>query len=231
MTQYSYSSILVLISGIKLQIVWINYACNAENLIGARRRTFYSTIKSPQNLAKNASRFHLPKDAPTVASKTASPIATSTTTTPETATSARKVSSPFIPPQIHSLFIATTAFGGIAGTLQPTAEDSTNRATREVIPDSIADIPDSFLQDTFSCQSCSRSYRIIKLELALYRKMNVPLPRRCGNCRRLERFEREPGFGHLYPRTCELCAESVLSIYADPLEKVLCEKCYLRTIL
>ncbi len=51
------------------------------------------------------------------------------------------------------------------------------------LPDRIGDVQDDVLQQIISCESCDRTYRIIGTELAFYRKLKLPLPRHCMECR------------------------------------------------
>jgi hypothetical protein len=59
----------------------------------------------------------------------------------------------------------------------------------EDIPDSIADVEDSILNEVLGCVECSRNYRIVRSELEFYRRMNIPIPRRCFYCRHKARME------------------------------------------
>ena len=69
------------------------------------------------------------------------------------------------------------------------------------IPDKIQDIPDSYLNEIFSCINCSKNYNITKNELLFYRKENVPFPRECPSCRYKRRFDLRPK-RDLWHRTC-----------------------------
>ncbi|MEK7128078.1 MAG: hypothetical protein AAB933_00750, partial [Patescibacteria group bacterium] len=90
--------------------------------------------------------------------------------------------------------------------------------------------------------------KIIPDELNFYRKMNLPLPRLCPNCRTFERLKQRTGI-ELYKRSCqcdgensknnlyrntishahgsEPCSVSFETSYSpDRPEIVYCEKCY-----
>jgi len=91
------------------------------------------------------------------------------------------------------------------------------------LPDSITDVPDSITNEIIQCKNainfdasgrspdfekrtsgCTRCFKIIPDELAFYRRMNLPLPRLCPNCRHYERLtQRNPL--KLWHRTCQ-CA-------------------------
>jgi len=70
----------------------------------------------------------------------------------------------------------------------------------EDLPDSITDVPDSFTHEIIQCQhegkcthQCTTAFKIIPQELEFYRRMKLPLPRLCPNCRHYERLsQRNP---------------------------------------
>lgn len=102
----------------------------------------------------------------------------------------------------------------------------------EMIPDALPP-DDSIAQETLGCEhkgecdhDCSVAFRVIPAELAFYRKLNLPLPRLCSNCRHFEliRF-RNPI--HIYDRTCAKCSTNIQTSYApDRPEIIYCESCY-----
>lgn len=96
------------------------------------------------------------------------------------------------------------------------------------IPDKITDIPDSYLKEIFTCIECSKNYNISQNELLFYQKENIPLPRKCPNCRYKRRFDMRPA-RKLWHRVCmkEGCKNEFETCYApDRPEKVYCESCY-----
>ena len=54
--------------------------------------------------------------------------------------------------------------------------------------DHIQDFDDQILKEIIACISCGRAYRIIPMELEFYRRIPLPLPRFCPDCRFRERF-------------------------------------------
>lgn len=63
------------------------------------------------------------------------------------------------------------------------------------LPDLISEITDAVLEDVIECShkstctdQCSHAFRIIPQELEFYRKMSLPLPRLCPNCRHYARL-------------------------------------------
>ena len=107
----------------------------------------------------------------------------------------------------------------------------------ENIPDGIDEIGDSILDEILACIDCQRNYKIVPNELVLYKKMKIPIPRRCFYCRHDARLKRRNPF-KLWHRTCmcdkqnhfhrgEKCKVEFETSYApDRPEIVYCEKCY-----
>ena len=60
----------------------------------------------------------------------------------------------------------------------------------EDISDSINEVEDSILEEVLSCIDCKRNYKIASNEFIFYKKMKVPIPRRCFYCRHATRFKR-----------------------------------------
>jgi hypothetical protein len=123
------------------------------------------------------------------------------------------------------------------------------------LPDHIKEAEDAIVNEVIECvhneacnEQCTQAFRIIPEELAFYRKMNLPLPRLCPNCRHYERLaQRNPlKFWH---RKCQCagtksengaykntvahqhgaghCSNEFETSYApDRKEIVYCESCY-----
>ena len=118
----------------------------------------------------------------------------------------------------------------------------------ENIPDNITDISDSYIQEVFECNhkevcahGCSGAFKVIKSELEFYKKMKVPFPRECPNCRLYHRFEYRNSYktfhrscmcvenGHDHEGKCKNEFETPYS--PDRLENVYCESCYQKEII
>ena len=110
----------------------------------------------------------------------------------------------------------------------------------EDIPDSIKDIPDTdILNKVIECahkgacnQQCTEAFKIIPEELSFYRRMNLPIPRLCPNCRHYERLsQRNPM--KLWHRKCmkEGCTNEFETSYSpERPEIVYCERCYQKEV-
>ncbi|MES2930943.1 MAG: hypothetical protein V4665_04135 [Patescibacteria group bacterium] len=99
------------------------------------------------------------------------------------------------------------------------------------LPDHLDDINESILEDVISCGKCERAYRIIALELQFYKKLGIPLPRLCQDCRFVERFKlvNPP---ELWSRTCDRCGDPIQTSYSpDRPDIVYCETCYQQEVV
>jgi hypothetical protein len=112
------------------------------------------------------------------------------------------------------------------------------------LPDSIQAVSDDVLKEVIACvhdgkcdHHCTGAFRIIAPELALYRRLDLPLPQVCPNCRHYERVgQRNPL--RLWTRKCDCslsghfhsetaCSMEFETSHApDRSEIVYCEKCY-----
>lgn len=70
------------------------------------------------------------------------------------------------------------------------------------LPDDIKDVGEDILNQVIECENCRRSFRMIKLELDLLKRLNFPLPRQCPECRRKERFSKV-NLPKLWKRICQ----------------------------
>jgi hypothetical protein len=98
------------------------------------------------------------------------------------------------------------------------------------IPQNIKDVPDSVCSEILACEVTGKNYRIIPQELAFYRKMKLPIPKKHPDQRHLERIaKRNPR--KLFRRNCDKCKKSILTSYpSDTNVKVYCNECYLKEI-
>ena len=128
------------------------------------------------------------------------------------------------------------------GSIQRTTGKETLKP--ENIPDSIDEVGNSILDEVLSCIDCKRNYKIVPNELIFYKKMKIPIPRRCFYCRHDARLKRRNPF-KLWHRSCmcgstdspqatskhfhgaEKCEVKFETSYApERPEIVYCEKCY-----
>lgn len=94
------------------------------------------------------------------------------------------------------------------------------------IPDHIRDVSDDLCTQVLSCDKCRKSYKIIPMELAFYRKQGFPIPRECAECRRRRRTSERPPY-RIIKRACSDCGQSTETCFTPQYaEHVLCEACY-----
>jgi hypothetical protein len=98
------------------------------------------------------------------------------------------------------------------------------------LPDVITDVPDDIVKQILRCSVTGKPYKIIPQELAFYRQMGVPVPRKCPDQRHKERMTlRNPR--KLWSRKCAKCHKQMDTSYApERPETVYCEGCYLATV-
>jgi hypothetical protein len=107
-----------------------------------------------------------------------------------------------------------------------TVPDTMQRIKAVTLPDNIDDVDDSILDKALICEVSGVPFRVIKQELALYRKMWLPLPRLHPEMRHQQRLRRIPP-KTLYVRTCDACKKDMLSVHLQGAPyKVYCEACY-----
>jgi len=112
------------------------------------------------------------------------------------------------------------------------------------IPDNINDIDVSIINKVIECahstslghsghkgdcnHQCTEAFKIIPPEYQFYKRMNLPIPHLCPNCRHYERLDQRNPL-KLWHRQCmkEGCTNEFETSYApDRPEIVYCEKCY-----
>jgi len=108
------------------------------------------------------------------------------------------------------------------------------------LPDDIKDVNLEISQAILACEDCGKNYKIIPQELSFYKKLNLPLPRRCPYCRHLDRIKRRTP-QRLWQRQCGCekenhqhqgrCENKFETSYSsDRPEKIYCEECYQKEI-
>ena len=111
------------------------------------------------------------------------------------------------------------------------------------IPDDINEVREDFVGKVIECahsvsswevsrdnysEQCTEAFKIIPDEFKFYKRMNLPLPRLCPNCRHYERLKQRNPL-RLWHRKCmkEGCQNEFETSYApDRPEIIYCERCY-----
>lgn len=98
------------------------------------------------------------------------------------------------------------------------------------IPDCIDDAEESICEEVLSCEISGKNYKIIQQELQFYKRMKLPLPRRCPDARNADRIAKRSG-RIIHERKCNHCATDIYTTYGkERPETIYCEKCYLAAI-
>lgn len=77
-----------------------------------------------------------------------------------------------------------------------------------------------------TCIQCNNQFEITDSDRAFYRKMSVPEPTHCPDCRQQRRMAWRNEYT-LYPDVCDLCKKSMVSLYAPSSPyTVYCQSCW-----
>ena len=108
------------------------------------------------------------------------------------------------------------------------------------IPDKIDNVSELIINEIIECKNkgnyseqCTTAFKVTLSELELYKKLNLPLPHFCHNCRYYQRLNLENP-RKLWHRKCmkEGCSNEFETSYApDRPEIVYCERCYQNEVI
>jgi hypothetical protein len=95
-------------------------------------------------------------------------------------------------------------------------------------PENINEADAETTKKIYTCSVSEKFYRITPQEFELYKKLGVPLPKKCPEQRFKERMARKnPRV--LWQRPCSSCGITLQTVYPlERPERVLCETCYLK---
>ncbi|MCC6323879.1 hypothetical protein IT400_03765, partial [Candidatus Nomurabacteria bacterium] len=96
-----------------------------------------------------------------------------------------------------------------------------------------SDVTDYITKEIISCVECKRAYRIVPIELQFYKRIGLPLPHKCHNCRFLDRYKfiNPPKLWH---RSCmkEGCKNKFETSYSPERPEIIyCESCYQQEVM
>lgn len=101
----------------------------------------------------------------------------------------------------------------------------------ENIPDHIKDVQDLIIAEVLKCKSCERNYKITGQELHFYRKMNLPIPRKCFYCRHQDRIVKRGPY-KFWERNCAHCNKLISTNYSPERPEIIyCEQCYQQEVI
>ena len=132
-------------------------------------------------------------------------------------------------------------------------EDETERnytATRQSseLPQSIGIVDESICNEVIMCENaqenkvgCTKAFRIVGQELTFYKRIGIPLPRKCPKCRHYDRVVKKNPM-NLWKRSCNCtaithdhggkCQNEFSTTYApDRTENIYCDSCYQKEVL
>jgi hypothetical protein len=97
------------------------------------------------------------------------------------------------------------------------------------VPETIVEVGDDITQKILLCEVTGKPYKITPQELAFYRGLGIPLPRKCADERHFDRIAaRNPR--RLWSRPCSKCGQTMETTYAPERPEIIyCESCYLAT--
>ncbi len=107
------------------------------------------------------------------------------------------------------------------------------------LPDNIKDVDESILNKTIECEhkgicveQCTGGFKIIENELQFIKKMNLPIPRLCPNCRHYDRLKNRNPI-KLYTRSCmNNCGRTFETTYTPERPEIIyCESCYQQEVI
>jgi hypothetical protein len=94
------------------------------------------------------------------------------------------------------------------------SKDYTSDISAKELPDSLKETDDTIIKQVISCMhggncthQCTKAYKITQTELDFYKKLNIPIPRLCYNCRYCERIAKRNPI-KLWSRTCQCAGDN-----------------------
>jgi hypothetical protein len=98
----------------------------------------------------------------------------------------------------------------------------------DAVPENPSLYDESLTKEIFTCELCTKNYRLISREIAFCKRMEIEIPHECFNCRHITRMRKR------LPRTlhegvCAHCNTSIKTAYdteAQGVYNIYCEKCY-----
>ena len=100
--------------------------------------------------------------------------------------------------------------------------------THEQLPKNPNEFGEVLLSHILKCVTCGRNYKLIQKEINFYKRMGLPLPQECFNCRHARRMAvRNPR--NLWPAICANCGKNIQTSYTPESQKeykIYCESCY-----
>ncbi len=113
----------------------------------------------------------------------------------------------------------------------------------EAIPDTIHDVQADILQQVLACCQCQKNFKLVKQEFLFYKKLLIPIPRQCPDCRYKELMSLRPA-RKLFDGRCmcseqshdwhgaQQCSHTFQTPYPAEAQKIVyCEECYKKEVV
>lgn len=103
-------------------------------------------------------------------------------------------------------------------------------AATEAIPDKIAEVDESILTRTLTCENSGRLYKITPAELKFYQRQHIPIPSLHPDERHSRRAVMKNPY-QFWTRNCANCQKAISTAYSpERAAKVYCYDCYLKAV-
>ena len=111
-----------------------------------------------------------------------------------------------------------------------TEQEKSGKPQTYKTPERISETTETILEETLACTSCSQNFRITKPELKFYKQQNLPIPKKCFNCRHTERAnKRNPK--SFWDRNCDKCGKETKTSYPPKTtHPIYCYNCYKKEV-
>jgi len=103
----------------------------------------------------------------------------------------------------------------------------------ENLPKDPNDFSNDLTKEVLKCAQCNKNYKLVDKEISFYKKIGLPIPQKCFNCRHASRMQKRN------PRTlwscmCANCGNEIKTSYPPEKQseyKIYCESCYQQEML
>jgi hypothetical protein len=104
------------------------------------------------------------------------------------------------------------------------------------LQETISEVDNSIVSEVIECEDKDKEYsagafKITAEELLLYKKMDIPLPRKSFGVRFIDRINKRPSM-KIKERKCSKCGVSVKTVYMEEFAPIVyCESCYQQEVV
>lgn len=101
----------------------------------------------------------------------------------------------------------------------------------------LSNIDESLAQEVFSClhatdcsHQCPGAFKMTKEELSVYKRIGLPLPDLCPNCRHYGRLMDRGGF-NLSSLNCRNCKKTIQTVFDPEVNIIYCKECFTKEVV